>query len=284
MLAADHVLYQSAFSKLSADRFLGEPRGGWEILPNAVDVERFAPAPKPPTDGPVLLLGGDQTQAYRLELALRTLRALHAQHPEARLLVTGRLVSDPAPLVAELGLEASVELLGEYDQRDAPSVLRRAHVLLHTKMQDPCPTLVLEAMACGLPVAYAASGGTVELVGDAAGVGVPHPATWDREAPPEPGAMAAAVDRMLGDLPGTPRPRGRAPSSGSRSPTGSTATWRCSTACCRRTSGARRSRARGRAASPRGTWRDPGRRAAVRAPIPPSGRRSMRTTVRGPYR
>jgi glycosyltransferase involved in cell wall biosynthesis len=201
MLAADHVLYQSAFSKLSADRFLGEPRGGWEILPNAVDVERFAPAPKPPTDGPVLLLGGDQTQAYRLELALRTLRALHAQHPEARLLVTGRLVSDPAPLVAELGLEASVELLGEYDQRDAPSVLRRAHVLLHTKMQDPCPTLVLEAMACGLPVAYAASGGTVELVGDAAGVGVPHAATWEREVPPEPGAMAAAVDRMLGELP-----------------------------------------------------------------------------------
>ena len=201
LLAADHVLYQSAFSKLSADKFLGQPRGGWEILANAVDVERFAPAPKPPTDGPVLLLGGDQTQAYRLELALRTLRALHAQHPEARLLVTGRLVSDPAPLVAELGLEASVELLGEYDQRDAPSVLRRAHVLLHTKMQDPCPTLVLEAMACGLPVAYAASGGTVELVGDSAGGGVPHPATWEREVSPEPDAMAAAVDRMLGDLP-----------------------------------------------------------------------------------
>ena len=201
LLAADHVLYQSAFSKLSADTFLGEPRGGWEILPNAVDVERFAPAPKPPTDGPVLLLGGDQTQAYRLELALRTLRALRALHPEARLLVTGRLVSDPAPLVAELGLEASVELLGAYDQRDAPSVLRRAHVLLHTKMQDPCPTLVLEAMACGLPVAYAASGGTVELVGDTAGVGVPHLATWEREVPPEPRAMAEAVDRLLGDLP-----------------------------------------------------------------------------------
>ena len=200
LLAADHVLYQSAFSKLSADTFLGEPRGGWEILPNAVDVERFAPAPKPPTDGPVLLLGGDQTQAYRLELALRTLRALRALHPEARLLVTGRLVSDPAPLVAELGLEASVELLGAYDQRDAPSVLRRAHVLLHTKMQDPCPTLVLEAMACGLPVAYAASGGTVELVGDTAGVGVPHLATWEREVPPDPEAMAEAVDRVLGDL------------------------------------------------------------------------------------
>ena len=201
VLAADHVLYQSEFSKRSADRFLGEPSGGWEILPNAVDIERFSPAPEPPADGPVLLLGGDQTQAYRLELALRTLRALHARHPDTRLLVTGRLTVDPLPLLAELGLEDHVELLGEYDQRDAPAVMRRAHLLLHTKMQDPCPTLVLEAMACGLPVAYAASGGTVELVGDAAGVGVPHLATWEREVPPEPEAMAEAVDRVLGDLP-----------------------------------------------------------------------------------
>jgi glycosyltransferase involved in cell wall biosynthesis len=103
--------------------------------------------------------------------------------------------------VTALGLAGRVELLGEYDQRDAPAVLRRAHLLLHTKMQDPCPTLVLEAMACGLPVAYAASGGTVELVGDEAGVGVPHLATWEREVPPEPEAMADAVERLLGDLP-----------------------------------------------------------------------------------
>ena len=51
-------------------------------------------------------------------------------------------------------------------------MLRRAHVLLHTKVNDPCPTAVIEAMACGLPVAYPASGGTVELVGDEAGIGV----------------------------------------------------------------------------------------------------------------
>jgi glycosyltransferase involved in cell wall biosynthesis len=201
VLAADHVIYQSAFSKRSADLFLGEPPGEWEILANAVDVERFAPAGGPPSDGPVLLLGGDQTQAYRLELALRTLAAVRTTHADARLLVTGRLVSDPTPLVQELGLGGSVELLGGYDQRDAPSVLRRAHLLLHTKMQDPCPTLVLEAMACGLPVVYPASGGTVELVGEAAGVGVPHLATWEREIPPDPRELADAVGRVLADLP-----------------------------------------------------------------------------------
>src|SRR5262245_21427705 len=71
--AADHVLYQSEISKRSSDEFLGRPAGSWEILPNAVDVERFSPGPAP-DDGPVVLLGGDQTQAYRLELALETFR------------------------------------------------------------------------------------------------------------------------------------------------------------------------------------------------------------------
>ncbi len=49
--AADHVVYQSEFSKRSSDAFLGEPRGSWEILPNAVDVDRFTPG-EPPAGRP----------------------------------------------------------------------------------------------------------------------------------------------------------------------------------------------------------------------------------------
>ena len=88
---------------------------------------------------------------------------------------------------------------------------RRAHVLLHPKVKDPCPTLVVEAMACGLPVVYPASGGTVELVGDEAGIGVPHPDTWERDEPPEPEALADAVDQVLSELGGySARARARA--------------------------------------------------------------------------
>jgi len=202
LIAANHVLYQSDFSKRSADLFLGEPVGTWEILHNAVDVDRFTPAERPPAGGPILLLGGDQTQAYRLALALRVLAALLPRHPEAQLLVTGRLVVSPDSLVDELGLRGRVYLLGGYAQREAPGVFRRAHVLLHTKVNDPCPSLVVEAMACGLPVVHPASGGTVELVGDVAGIGVPHADGWERDEPPEPDALAHAVDRVLGDLPG----------------------------------------------------------------------------------
>ena len=197
LLDADHVLYQSEFCKRSADEFLGEARGAWEVLYNAVDKDRFVPPPARPAGGPVLLLGGDQTQSYRLELGLRTFAALAA---DTRLLVTGRIVEDPAPLLEELGVRDRVEFLGRYAQRDAPAIYGRAHVLLHTKVNDPCPNVVLEAMACGLPVVYPASGGTVELVGDAAGLGASHPDGWERDEPPAPEAMAAAVDRVLADL------------------------------------------------------------------------------------
>ncbi len=198
--ASTHVIYQSAFSKLSSDLFLGEPTGSWEILPNAVDVDLFAPATSRPSAGPVLILGGDQTQEYRLEVALRTMTVVVERHPDAQLLVTGRLVAPVEPLLDSLGLRGRVLLLGEYTQRTAPHVLQRGHLLLHTKVKDPCPTLVLEAMASGLPVVYPASGGTVELVGDDAGIGVPHPESWERDEPPGPEALADAVDRVLADL------------------------------------------------------------------------------------
>jgi glycosyltransferase involved in cell wall biosynthesis len=201
LLAADHVIYQSEFSRLSADLYVGEPMGSWEVLPNAVDVTRYTPAETSPARGPVLLLGGDQTQEYRLELGLRTFAEVRTRHPDARLLVTGRLVSRPEPLIEELRLHDHVFLLGEYAQRDAPEIFRRAHVLLHTKVKDPCPTLVLEAMASGLPVVYPASGGTVELVADEAGIGVPHPDTWERDEPPPAEALADAVEQVLSDLP-----------------------------------------------------------------------------------
>ena len=197
LLSADHVLYQSSFCKRSADAFLGEPRGAWEILYNAVDVVHFSPRRRPPPGRPVLLLYGDQNERYRLELALRTLAEVRRAEYDAILLVTGRVAARPSTLVRKLGLSDAVEFVGRYAQRDAPEILRRADVLLHTQVNDSCPSTVIEAMACAVPVVYAASGGTVELVGEEAGVPVPHDVTWERFEPPAPEALAAATVRVL---------------------------------------------------------------------------------------
>jgi glycosyltransferase involved in cell wall biosynthesis len=199
--AAEHVLYQSEFCKRAADELVAEPAGPWEVLHNAVDIQHFTPAEQSPEDGPVLLLGGDQSQAYRLQLGLETLAALLPSHPDAQLLVTGRLVTHPEPIVERLGLRRHVHFLGRYSQDEAPALFRRAHVLLHTKVNDPCPSLVIEAMAAGLPVIYPRSGGVPELVGDDAGIGVPHPDGFERDEPPSADELADAVTRVLADLP-----------------------------------------------------------------------------------
>jgi len=198
---AEHVLYQSEFCKRAADERVCSPAGTWEVLHNAVDVDHFTPASRPPEGGPILLLGGDQYQGYRLELGLETLAALLPAHPDAQMLVTGRLVTAVEPIAERLRLQGRVHVLGRYSQDAAPAIFRRAHVLLHTKVNDPCPSLVIEAMACGLPVVYARSGGVPELVGDDAGVGVPHPDGFDRDEPPEPEAMAEGLTSVLAELP-----------------------------------------------------------------------------------
>jgi glycosyltransferase involved in cell wall biosynthesis len=203
--AADHVFFQSEFCRVSSDRFLGERQGPWEVLHNPVDTERFTPGASRSSSGPTLLLGGNQYQRYRLETALETLALL----PDARLLVSGALSWDPdrrrseadgRELVARLRLGERVELLGPYSQEQAPELVRRADLLLHTKYNDPCPTIVLEAMACGLPVVYSASGGVPELVGEDAGAGVPAPLDWEQDHPPGPAALAEAVRRVADRL------------------------------------------------------------------------------------
>ena len=121
--------------------------------------------------------------------------------PRRTLLVAGRLVSDPRPTSIGSGSASRVTFVGRYTQREAPEIFRRAHLLLHTKVNDPCPTVVLEAMACGLPVVYPASGGTVELVGDEAGSACRTRTRFERDEPPAPEALADAVDRVLAESP-----------------------------------------------------------------------------------
>lgn len=203
---ADHVIYQSAFCKVAADRWYGERRGPWEVLHNPVDTARFTPAEQRPERPATLLLGGNQYQRYRLDAALETLAAVRRTLPEARLLVTGAVAwnadagfarTETERLVERLGLTGAVEFTGPYTQPQAPELMRRADVLLHTKVNDPCPTVVLEAMACGLPVVYSATGGTPELVGGEAGIGIPGVLDWEREHPPPPAELAVAAVRVL---------------------------------------------------------------------------------------
>lgn len=200
---ADHVFYQSNFCKCTADRFLGMRSGPWEILYNCVDTTFFTPRESnQPRQGLALLLGGNQYQYYRIETALQTIAILAKTIGDLQLLVTGRLCWIPDEKKAleiirkkasDLGVSHCLEFLGSYSQTEAPNIFRKADILLHTKYNDPCPGLVVEAMACGLPVVYSKSGGVPELVGEEAGTGIPVEHSYDKDIPPDPDALARAV-------------------------------------------------------------------------------------------
>jgi glycosyltransferase involved in cell wall biosynthesis len=212
---ADYVFYQSMFCKISADRFLGEPQGGWEILYNPVDTNIFSPMwqgiPGTNDRPPLLLLAGTHSHAYRVRCAIQTIAELIHRGVDVRLRVAGRYAwgydetsarRDAERFACDYSMSDRVEFLGAYTQDEAPGLMRTADILLHTKYNDPCPRLVVEAMACGLPVVYSASGGMPELVGSDAGEGVAAPLDWERDHPPAPEMLADAVIKVLGDLNG----------------------------------------------------------------------------------
>jgi glycosyltransferase involved in cell wall biosynthesis len=208
MQAADYVVYQSAFCKKSADLHLGPCVSGWEILHNPVDTNVFVPGPTLPMErGPVLLVSGSHMQSYRVESAVRAFALLAGKFGSAKLLIAGHLgwrrnhedaESEVRKLCRDLHIEDRVEVLGRYTQQQAVGILQSAHMLIHTKYNDPCPRMVVEAMACGLPVIYSDSGGTPELVGSDAGIGVAVPQGWETLHPPSPEKLSEAVGAVVG--------------------------------------------------------------------------------------
>ena len=197
--AADYVLYQSEFARSSSHRFLGSRSGPGEILYNAVDTAFYRPMEELRGPGTVLLAAGSHDDAYRLPLVMDTFRLVRNRRSDFRLIVAGRIGAEP---LAELrrriereNWQDVVEIAGPYSPETTPKLFNRAHVFLHAKYSDVCPSVVLEAMACGLPVVFSATGGTPELVGDA-GIGIATEQDWEQPRPPSAEALAAAVVRV----------------------------------------------------------------------------------------
>ncbi len=205
---ADFIIYQSEFCKLAAETFLGKASVPHTILYNPVDTNFYKPkTAETQNNAPVLLLGGNQFSRYRFEIAAQTLKEVSRIYPEAFLIVTGNLWGDSqveskewaVSYLKKLGLTNRVEFTGRYPQTQATQIFHRANILIHPQYMDPSPNLVCEALACGIPVVYSDSGGTPELVGDKAGVGVKVPVSWEKIGLPDPTLMAKGVFHIWED-------------------------------------------------------------------------------------
>nr|WP_242512784.1 glycosyltransferase family 4 protein [Thalassospira povalilytica] len=204
---ADYVFYQSNFCKSSAEKFLGKRSGPGEVLFNAVDLEHFKPDPARKNTRPILLHTGKLTRhmLYRVEALLRGFSLALMKGLDAELRIAGWMdgfvFTRLTQLVKELDLGERVSFLGPYDQRVAPSLYSSADAYVTLTFNDACPSSVIEALACGLPVLHSASGGVPELVTEKAGVGLPVENGYDRIDVPSIDLIADGLAEILNDLP-----------------------------------------------------------------------------------
>lgn len=126
---------------------------------NGVDLERFRPAESPP-EGLVVAFVGHGFARKGLATALRAL--VHLPGVELRVVGRDRRQGVYVRLARSLGVLGRVRFLGAVD--DLPPVLRRCRALVLPTRYDPSANVVLEAMACGLPVVTTRHDGAAEVL------------------------------------------------------------------------------------------------------------------------
>jgi glycosyltransferase involved in cell wall biosynthesis len=174
---------------------VGLPAAKVVTVPYGLDELPAGWGPNPPLELPsgarVLLACARLVEQKGLDTAVRALPDVLSNHPDAVLVIAGegperaRLEA----LMASLGVTGSIRLLGRAG--DVASLYRRAELLVHPARWEGFGLVLLEAMLAGLPIAASRVSSVPEIVLDGeTGVLVP---------PDDPGALTAALDRLLAD-------------------------------------------------------------------------------------
>ena len=110
---------------------------------------------------------------YLLE-ALRILKTVHGLTPQVLAIGGGSLRPVIEEAARERGIVAQVAFLPALPQQHLLEYMRAADLMVLPSTHDGCPTVVLEAMALGIPVVATAVGGIVDQVDpDVSGLLVP---------------------------------------------------------------------------------------------------------------
>jgi glycosyltransferase involved in cell wall biosynthesis len=199
---SDRVIYQSHFIRRWWEKWYGIAPVPAEVVINGVDLDLYTHKgpEQPPLDRCRLMLlegslaGGLNTGLFHaIKLAGEMAKSFSVE-----LAVAGRV--DPGTQARAL-TETSVPVSfhGSIPRSGVPPLARSSHLLYCAEINPPCPNSVIEALACGLPVAGFDSGSLAELVAGDAGRVVPYGANpWKLETPDIP-ALARAAGEILHD-------------------------------------------------------------------------------------
>lgn len=136
------------------------------VVRNGLDLKRFKCLPTYRKKDYVAAVGS-LLQVKRWDRLLRVvqkLRTVATQDVRLRIAGDGPLRPVLEKLSGDLGISENVELCGAV--HDIPAFLSGAKFLVHTSESEGCPNVVMEAMACGLPVVAMETGDIPYLVED----------------------------------------------------------------------------------------------------------------------
>ena len=183
-------------SSMFVARELGHALGGNCVaIPPGVDETAFAPKLGDTPSDALLYVGSlSSTTPYKnVPLLLQAVHDLVGRYPAISLAVVGDgdMSTAYAARADELGISDRVAFRGRLAGQELVEAYRRASVLALPTLFDSAPTVLVEAMACGIPVVSTTVGGIPELVESGVeGLLVP---------PADLEAFRGALDRVLGD-------------------------------------------------------------------------------------
>jgi glycosyltransferase involved in cell wall biosynthesis len=184
---AQLVVTPSAFVRDRAVALLDLDGGRIRVIPHGIDHARFSPGVE--DREPFLLYPARRWPHKNHERLFEAFALLRRERPELRLVLTGGAHSGPSP--------EGVEVRGHVSLDELVSLYRHASALVFPSLYEGFGQPVLEAMACGCPVACSAIPALAEVAGDAA----------HTFSPDDPESIAKAVRDVLAD-PGRYRERG----------------------------------------------------------------------------
>ena len=176
-------------------RSLAPGMAGWverkaHVIAHGADA-RFCPDPAVRREDFILVVADIYIQKNLLNF-VRAVGAVRARHPDVRVRVAGAAVDawyheQVLSEIRALGLAANIEFLGRQTPDAILDLYRRCRFLVFPSTAETFGNPLVEAMACGTPIACSNAAAMPEVVGDAALLFDPY----------SPGAIAEAMDRLL---------------------------------------------------------------------------------------